>query len=60
MSGGGEGVEERRSMERRGNSERRFAERRGPERATAGRRVTHVPDRRSLPDRRNFAPELAG
>lgn len=54
--GGGE----RRTMERRASSERRFAERRQPERAVAGRRVTHVPDRRSLPDRRGFAPELAG
>jgi hypothetical protein len=60
-SAGGEGgVEDRRTMARRANSERRFAERRQPERAVPGRRVNHVPDRRSLPDRRGFAPELAG
>jgi hypothetical protein len=60
-SAGGEGgAEERRTMARRANSDRRFAERRQPDRAVAGRRVTHVPDRRSLPDRRGFAPELAG
>ena len=61
MSAGGEGgVEERRAAERRVSNERRYAERRQPERAVAGRRVVHVPDRRSVPDRRGFAPELAG
>ena len=61
MSAGGEGgMEERRTMARRANSDRRFAERRQPERAVPGRRVAGVPDRRSVPDRRGFAPELAG
>ena len=54
------GGDERRTMERRVSNERRYAERRQPERAVAGRRTVHVPDRRNLPDRRGFVPELAG
>jgi hypothetical protein len=53
--------EERRVAARRSISERRFGERRAPERATVGRRVLFVPDRR-LEFRRAFdrrAIELA-
>ncbi len=49
---------DRRVAIRRSNSERRFGERRAPERASAGRRVDFVPDRRAF-DRRSFSPELA-
>jgi hypothetical protein len=51
---------ERRSTIRRSNPERRFGERRSPERATVGRRVEFVPDRRGqerrATDRRAFQP----
>jgi hypothetical protein len=46
---------ERRAIDRRSNIERRFGERRSPDRATAGRRIQFVPDRRML-DRRGFQP----
>ena len=49
---------ERRVAIRRLNTERRFGERRAPERASAGRRVDFVPDRRTI-ERRSLSPELA-
>ncbi len=51
---------ERRAGVRRSNPERRFGERRSPDRATVGRRVIYVPDRRTderrIVDRRAFEP----
>jgi hypothetical protein len=49
---------ERRVAIRRLNNERRFGERRAAERASAGRRVDFVPDRRTI-ERRSLSPELA-
>jgi hypothetical protein len=43
---------ERRVNQRRNSVERRFGERRAPERASAGRRVVYVNDRRSGQERR--------
>ncbi|HSS94115.1 MAG TPA: hypothetical protein VLR46_09000 [Candidatus Dormibacteraeota bacterium] len=59
MEGGMESEEtiaERRTVARRSNPDRRFAERRMPERATAGRRVQFVPDRRSDDRRQALQP----
>jgi hypothetical protein len=51
---------ERRTAVRRSNPDRRFAERRALDRATVGRRVLFVPDRRMqdrrVMDRRAFQP----
>jgi hypothetical protein len=49
---------ERRMSIRRTSDERRYGERRAPERSVAGRRVVHVPDRRSL-ERRSMSAEFA-
>jgi hypothetical protein len=51
-----ETIAERRRMARRSNTDRRFAERRMPERATVGRRVQFVPDRRSDDRRQALQP----
>lgn len=49
---------DRRMTIRRSSAERRFGERRGLQRATAGRRIDFVPDRRTV-ERRSLSPELA-
>jgi hypothetical protein len=51
-----ETIAERRTVARRSTTDRRFAERRMPERATAGRRVQFVPDRRSDDRRQALQP----